>query len=143
MATEAIRQRPRRVAPGGTSEHQLTMHAARIELASILRCDPLALPEVFYGTRPRALKVGIYFDILARYPAADAQRLRDWLGRYTSTRVYLRRIALGCHRHDLDGNNAGAIEEQSRKRARRRFQLLDAERSQRQPANAEVRHAAI
>jgi len=129
-------------AAAGASDHHITMHTARVELGAILRCDPRALPDVFYGTRPRALKIGIYYDLLARYPGADAQRLRDCLGRYTATRAYLRRIVLGRNRHDLDGNNAGAIDAQSRARARARIRMLDAARAQRAAAATEAHHAA-
>ncbi len=122
-----------------------SMSEFRAEFASILRTDPERLPAVFGGRRPRALKVGIFFDIVAVYPSADSKRLRDWLGRYTSAKPYLWRLALGTHRHDLAGVETGRIDEDARQRARRRLAMIEpAPSTQRRghvDSKAEVAHA--
>jgi sRNA-binding protein len=101
-----------------------SMSEFRAELGAILKTEPSTLPAVFGGSRPRALKVGILYDLVALYPQADVATLRDWLGRYTASKSYLRRIALGKHRHDLAGTNVGLIGNEVRARARKRLSLL-------------------
>jgi sRNA-binding protein len=101
-----------------------TLQEYQRELAQILRVSPSKLPGVFAAQRPKALKIGIFYDLLALYPNADKARLRDWFSRYTSSRIYLRRIAMGTHRHDLAGVDAGGIPPEDRYRAKRRLAVL-------------------
>jgi sRNA-binding protein len=113
----------------------------REELAQILGVPTMRLPAVFQGPRPKALKVGVFFDLLKVFPKADRDRLSDWLGDYTSSRTYLRRIVVGWHRHDLAGANIGRIPAADRERARRRLALLDTNTSTITPTPA-GHHAA-
>lgn len=107
----------------------LTMSQFRAELARILGCGVGDLPPVFAGTRPRALRVGILHDLTAAYPYADAERLRQWLGRYTSTRAYQQAVLYGEHRHTLQGWAEGWIGGKAKRRARQRLAILNLARS--------------
>ena len=54
------------------------------ELPVILGCTPEELPPVLAVMgRPKALKVGIALDLLAKFPRADEPKLADWLRRWT------------------------------------------------------------
>jgi len=94
------------------------------ELAVILGVPGTRLPQVFRANDFKALKIGITFDILALYPHTDPGRLRHWLGRYTSTKGYLRRISKGAHRHDLGDRNVQPLDLEARCRARQRLGLV-------------------
>lgn len=91
----------------------------RMELAIILRVGIADIPAVF--KRLRILKIGIYFDLLARHPDADRTALDDWLRRYTGRADYIRRVVRCRHRHDLDGNDVAAIDYHSKERAHTRL----------------------
>src|SRR5689334_4990424 len=49
--------------------------------------------------------VGIMLDVLAKYPKADEPTLVNWVRRWTGHWEYLKRMAHGCNRHDLEGND--------------------------------------
>ena len=92
------------------------------QLAEILGA---AVPVVFADTdRIYVLKIGIREDLLTRYPAADPDRLSRWLGEWTGKRTYLSAIKRHAHRIDLDGNEAGRISHDARKRANWRLKRL-------------------
>ena len=89
------------------------------KLRAVLNTEDI-LPPVFMGSRrPKALKVGIDKDLLARYPVADGYELSDWLEAWTHQPAYLKRIAHGRHRHDLAGENCGKITPSQRDHAHR------------------------
>lgn len=96
----------------------------REELADILGVNRSDIPPIFRGKRVRALKIGVHFDILATFPGVDAQRVSDWLDRYTATTRYLQAIIHRHNRHDLDGNDVGRIELASKHRAARKLARL-------------------
>jgi sRNA-binding protein len=102
-----------------------TLTDYRVELRQILGIDPGSdLPKVFGGLYVCILKIGIHADILERFPSADAEKLSDWLGRYTSEPRYLKRMTKGTNRHDLDRNNVAIIEESAKYEARKRIRAL-------------------
>jgi sRNA-binding protein len=79
------------------------------ELPTILGSSQV--PFVFMATsHPRPLKVGIYEDLLERFPQADRERLARWMKWWTRNPHYLQRLSLGKHRHNLDGEDAAPIE---------------------------------
>ena len=87
-----------------------TFHARKLaELAAILGTTSDALPGILCGRAPAPLKVGIRADLAARYPNADAVAIGRWLGQWTGTEQYLKRIAAGGWRLDIDGCKAGEI----------------------------------
>jgi hypothetical protein len=62
-----------------------------------------AFPAVF-GSLPRPLKVGIHKDIWQRLPDVDHTLLDAFLSKYTRQTDYLRALASGGQRFDLDGH---------------------------------------
>lgn len=85
------------------------------ELIAILDLESIDdLPKIFRTGFPRALKIGIHADLAARYPNADPETIGLWMRRYTGQRKYLMRLAFGTNRHDLDGNDVGAISDDQR-----------------------------
>jgi sRNA-binding protein len=92
------------------------------ELPAILGCTPEELPPVLAVMgRPKALKVGIALDLLAKFPKADEPKLADWLRRWTGHWEYLKRIAHGCNRHGLEGNDMAPITDDDRGCAREKL----------------------
>lgn len=65
----------------------------------------------------RPLAIGIHKAIRARLPDLDAGALRTALKRYTASTKYLKAIASGEQRFDLDGNPAGEITAEQRQQA--------------------------
>lgn len=118
------------------NEHSDAVRAYFRELATILGGTVEDLPPVFRGDRARVLAVGIFHDIVRRYPHADADRLRDWLGRYTSAAVYLKRKIKAAHRNDLDGVNGAVIGRTAKALARNRLAILEPGGAQRPPEPA-------
>lgn len=116
-------------------------HTFRAELAIILGCSIEMLPAVFATDRVRTLSVGIFYDIVRRYPRADVERLRDWLGRYTSSPAYLKRIIKAHHRNDLDGVNVAHIGRGTKERARKRLAILEPRGAQASAERSEAAHA--
>ena len=101
-------------------------------LPPILGCTSEELPPVLTTKgRPKALKVGITLDLLARFPNANEPKLANWLQRWTIHWEYLKRIAQGRNRHDLDGNDVAPITYCERHQARRRLGVRTASVNQR------------
>lgn len=94
------------------------------DLAKILEIPIMEIPEVFRRAKPRALKLGIHEDLLAKYPAADQKKLSRWLGGWTGTKQYLARIVYGTNRHGLDADDCGDISDDDRQAARLRMDAL-------------------
>lgn len=94
------------------------------ELAGILGVNPDDVPVVFRVKQVKVLKIGIDVDLRIRYPAADPERLADWLQRYTTSEFYLRRTInkFAHNRHDLDGGDVEPIKQGARYRA---FRILN------------------
>ncbi|RAJ98947.1 RNA chaperone ProQ [Aliidiomarina maris] len=62
----------------------------------------------------KPLKIGIFDDLASRLaddPQVSKTRLRGALRQYTNSWRYLRCVTLGAHRVDLDGAEAGIVEE--------------------------------
>jgi len=91
----------------------------RRDLAVLLGCTPADLPPVFFGAKPKPLKIGIREDLLARFPGTDSARLSRWLKIWTGNRFYLLAIASGHARHDLAGKSVVMISEDCRQHALR------------------------
>lgn len=87
------------------------------ELAVCLGTERDALPPVFQTDRPKALKIGIHDEMIARFPSADPAALDLWLRRWCGMFSYVARIAHGLNRHDLDGNDCGEIGAEHRAQA--------------------------
>lgn len=91
------------------------------ELAQILGIDADALSPILRGRVPCPLRVGIRADLIARYPAADPDRIGRWLAQWSSTDQYQRQLAGGGPRFDLAGAKAGKITPEQADAARRRL----------------------
>lgn len=72
--------------------------------------------KVFQDCQP--LAVGIHKVIRERLPEIDAQQLKTALKMHTGATRYLKAIAQGQTRFDLDGAPAGAITPEQRKQAK-------------------------
>jgi len=108
-------------------EHWIAFREAMLaELPAILGSTPEGLPPVLtVKGRPKALRVGIALDLLAKYPKADETKLANWVRRWTGHWEYLKRIAHGCNRHDLEGIDVAPITYYERDQARRRLGARD------------------
>lgn len=91
------------------------------DLAQILGVDAEALPPILRGRVPSPLRVGIRADLIARYPAADPDRIGRWLAQWSSTDQYQRQLAGGGPRYDLDGAHTGEITAEQADAARLRW----------------------
>jgi sRNA-binding protein len=96
------------------------------ELAVCLGTERDALPPVFLTDRPKALKIGIYDEMIARFPSADPAALNLWLRRWCGMFAYVARVAHGLNRHDLDGNDCGEIGAEHRAQAQALLKKLAA-----------------
>jgi len=73
------------------------------------------VPRVFtVADYPRALKVGIRHDLIARYPHVKAWKLNRWLNRWCGRSAYHKAVSIGGVRFDLDGKPAGRSTEDER-----------------------------
>jgi sRNA-binding protein len=89
------------------------------DLAAILGCAVDKVPAVFLTElRPKALLLGAYHQLLARYPKADSTKLERWFILWTRRQEYLQRLGYGRHRHGLDGADAGLVSAEHRRWAR-------------------------
>ncbi|MCW7536588.1 ProQ/FINO family protein [Aquabacterium sp. A7-Y] len=74
-------------------------------------------PALFAG-KPKPLKLRIQVDIQERTPGLfPKQSLSAFLRRYTMSDAYLRAVAAGTHRYDLDGQPVAELSEEHRKLA--------------------------
>lgn len=98
------------------------------ELSDILDAE---IPPVFQRPgRPKALMIGIDRALIAEYPDVDEDRLYAWLRRWTSSRPYLFRLALGKYRHNLNGDDVEEISHIHRLHACNRLHLRVPARSE-------------
>jgi len=73
------------------------------------------VPPVFEASDyPRALKIGIRDDLVARFPHVKPWRLAGWIALWCRRIQYHRAVARGGVRFNLDGNPAGRITEAER-----------------------------
>src|SRR5690242_8783178 len=74
-------------------EHWIVFRGAMLaDLPATLGCTQKELPAVLtVKGRPKALKVGIMPDMLAKYPKADEPKLVNWVRRWTGHWEYLKR----------------------------------------------------
>jgi ProP effector len=83
--------------------------ARRARIAAVIKSLCERFPQTFNRNGPRPLKVGVYSDALAALGgAAEPRDLQSALRAYTSNASYLRALAAGACRVDLDGNPAGS-----------------------------------
>lgn len=96
---------------------------------------------VFRDCRP--LAIGIHKTIKARLPEIDDSALRVALKRHTASTKYLKAIANGSQRFDLDGQPTGDVTEEQRLQAlttiKERFRKVAEQKRQQQ---AEKEHQA-
>lgn len=64
-------------------------------------------PKCFTLENPRPLKIGIRGELRARYPDISYRNMSAALFHYAKRKAYLRALAEGRERIDLDGNDAG------------------------------------
>lgn len=76
------------------------------------------VPKVFTASQPKALRIGIDSDLVAALPHVEPDRFKSWLVRWCTSAAYLRRIARGENRHDLQGRDVGKITMRHRLAAR-------------------------
>jgi sRNA-binding protein len=67
-------------------------------LARLAECHP-----ALFGATARPLKRGIFHDLLAVHPEFDVSELKLALAQHTRSTRYLRAVAAGEPRHDLNG----------------------------------------
>jgi ProQ/FINO family len=116
-ATRAPTDTPRHQAKNNWYRHRQLMLDM---LPATLGCAPDDVPVVFLNLHwPRTLKIGIDADLRARFPQADTAKMRCWLKFWTRAPAYLKRLATGAHRHDIDGNDAGLIDAKHARHARK------------------------
>jgi sRNA-binding protein len=82
------------------------------------------MPEVFGTQTLRPLKVGIFDDMVARYPALEAAALSAWFSQWTRQPVYLKRVATGRWRYDLDCEPVSEIRKCERDHAKWLLMLM-------------------
>ena len=75
----------------------------------------IAISLTFRENRP--LAIGVHKAINASHPEVDKQALKMTLKRYTASTKYLKAVAAGGARYDLDGNPAGEITPEQQKQA--------------------------
>ncbi|WKB54050.1 ProQ/FinO family protein [Eleftheria terrae] len=94
--------------------------AASSEAMTVPACAALLrerFPALFAG-KPKPLKLRIQVDIQERSPGVfPKQSLSAFLRRYTMSDAYLRAVAAGTHRFDLDGQPVAELSEEHRKLA--------------------------
>lgn len=100
---------------------------------------------VFREAKP--LAIGIHKEIMKAVPGLDAGKMRTAMRRHTGTTRYLRAIATGSERHDLNGAVVGTISEEQKKQAgdalRERFKKgADQRRAEKQVQQEKERVAA-
>jgi hypothetical protein len=77
------------------------------ELEAIIGDEP---PPVF--KKMRALQRGAFEAMLTRYPKTDRDKLAAWFALWTRQKAYVKRLAYGKHRHDLDGKIVSRVSDQ-------------------------------
>ncbi|AKJ30306.1 ProQ/FINO family protein [Caldimonas brevitalea] len=115
--------------PAAPSDEAMTVSAC----AALLR---ERFPALF-GGKPKPLKLRVQVDIQERTPGVfPKQVLSAFLRRYTMSDGYLRAVAAGTHRYDLDGEAVAELSEEHRKLAQetlsQRRSQGDAKRAQEQ-----------
>ncbi len=104
-------------------------------------------PAVFSAAAAKPLKLRIQADIQQRAPGLFTRKsLSNFLHRHTTSTAYLRALANGESRIDLDGGSAGEISDEHRQAAaaelERRRELHAARRTAERDAQREVQRAA-
>lgn len=94
-------------------------------LSRALGCRDGDVPAAFLSLEPRPLKIGIFNDLTARYPHADASKLGRFMASYTRSRPYQTAVKTTVMRIDLDGNEVEQISEEERRRADKIMNFVD------------------
>jgi sRNA-binding protein len=88
------------------------------DLSAILGCAPDAVPVVLQlEGRPRPLKLRIDADMRARFPGAEPAKVSRWLKLWATRANYIKGVAQGAVRFDLDNNPAGTVSDSERDHA--------------------------
>lgn len=88
-------------------------------------------PSAFFKAHTRPLKVGIHKDLIAREPWS-AKLIRRALANYVNLPRYLKSVRTGIERVDLDGAEAGTINEEDVAHAREQLDNLHKRRQARE-----------
>ena len=91
------------------------------DLVELLGCASAAVPPAFLSDEPRPLKIGTNEELLARFPGADQAKVSRWLRLWTSRLNYIKAVAYGLLRFDLDDKPAGEISADEKKHARKQI----------------------
>lgn len=120
---------------GSTPRSQLKHSRGNPLLASLQAIYP-----VLNETRPLAL--GIHKAIHEKQPELGREELRLAMRTHTASTRYLKELATGTQRYDLDGNVAGEVTEEQRQIAattlRERFKKLNDQRKAQEKAAADA-----
>ena len=96
--------------------------AKRARNAAVIELLCERFPQTFNRGGPQPLKVGIYGDVLAALgDAVQARDLQSALRAYTSNARYLRALAAGACRVDLDGKPTGTVTAEDEAVAKKRL----------------------
>ena len=79
-------------------------------------------PLVFNPLHRRPLKTGVHHDIIAAMPEVNRYLLAITMRRWCQHVDYLRGVALGRHRHSLDGEDVSDLSPEEREAAQVQWQ---------------------
>lgn len=88
------------------------------DLAKVLGCTVDELPKVFKSDLVQVLKIGVFKDLLTRYPNVNTDKLQRWMFSWTHTMSYKSATTFTANRYDLDGNVVDLINDEDKARAR-------------------------
>lgn len=95
-----------------------------LDLPYILGCQDYEIPVLFSKPMPKPLKIGIFHDLLLRYPHANASKLGKFLASYTRSKPYQIALKKFDRRIDLDGNEVGEVSNDQKCRADRVMNIV-------------------
>lgn len=103
-------------------------------------------PQCFSASgEAKPLKIGIFEDLAKRMeddPKVSKTRLRSALRQYTNSWRYLRAVTTGSQRVDLDGAEAGTVEEEHAQHAQETLAESKAKAAEKRKAEAPAKPAA-
>lgn len=103
-------------------------------------------PQCFSASgEAKPLKIGIFEDLATRMegdPKVSKTRLRSALRQYTNSWRYLRSVTTGSQRVDLDGAEAGIVEEEHAQHAQETLAESKAKAAEKRKAEAAAKPAA-